>query len=57
MIVENKKLKEEIKILKLENSGLRDENNFLKDQIISMTKEFVDSLTQLNEWFRSQING
>ena len=60
--VENEKLKQEIVDLKLENKQLKNninalnsEINSLKDQIVSMTKEFVDSLQQLNEWFRSQL--
>ena len=61
--VENQKLKEEIRDLKLENrqlknqiTSLNSEIDSLKDQIVSMTKEFVNSLQQLNEWFRSQLN-
>jgi plastocyanin len=60
---ENEKLKQDIMELKLENKQLKNkitslnsEIDSLKDQIVSMTKEFVDSLQQLNEWFRSQLN-
>ena len=60
---ENKKLKNKIMGLKLENKLLKNEItllnseiNSLKDQIVSMTKEFVDALQQLNEWFRSHLN-
>ena len=60
--IENQQLRDEIRDLKLENRDLKiintelqNEIDELKNQIVLMTKEFVDSLTQLNEWFRSQL--
>lgn len=60
--IENEQLKQQITELKVENKQLKNDINSLnseidslKDQIVSMTKEFVDSLQQLNEWFRSQL--
>jgi hypothetical protein len=59
---ENEQIRQEITKLKLENRQLKNKINSLnseidslKDQIISMTKEFVNSLQQLNDWFRSQL--
>ena len=60
--VENQKLKEQIRDLKFENKQLKNridslnsEIDSLKEQIVSMTGEFVKMITQLNEWFRSQL--
>ncbi|MDH5569063.1 MAG: plastocyanin/azurin family copper-binding protein [Nitrosopumilus sp.] len=60
---ENQKLKEQIRDLKLENKQLKNridslnsEIESLKEQIVSMSGEFVKMITQLNEWFRSQLN-
>jgi len=62
LAIENQQIRDEIVDLKLENRDLKllnielqNEIQSLKDQIVLMTKEFVDSLTQLNEWFRSQL--
>jgi len=62
LAIENQQLRDEIRDLKLENRDLKllntelqNEIQSLKDQIVSMAKEFVDSLAQLNEWFRSQL--
>ena len=61
--IENQKLKEQVSNLKLENKQLKNQINSLnseidslKDQIISMSGEFVKMITQLNEWFRSQLS-
>ena len=60
--IENQKLKKENLELKLENrqlqnriTSLNSEIESLKDQIVSMSGEFVKMITQLNEWFRSQL--
>ena len=60
---ENEQLKQQNTELKLENRQLKNqikslnvEIDSLKDQIVSMIKEFVDSLQQLNSWFRSQLS-
>ncbi|MCA9828109.1 MAG: hypothetical protein KC444_06950 [Nitrosopumilus sp.] len=61
--IENQKLKEQIYELKLENKQLKNKINSLnseidslKDQIVSMSGEFVKMITQLNEWFRNQLD-
>ena len=61
--IENQKLKNEIRDLKFENKQLKNKINALnseidslKDQIVSMSGEFVKMITQLNEWFRNQLN-
>mgnify|MGYP001812204102 CR=1 FL=1 len=61
--VENEQLRNEIRDLKLENRELKNhvvswntQIDSLEDQIVSMTKEFVAAIQQLNEWFASQIN-
>ena len=54
--IENQQLRDEIRDLKLENQSLKDEIDSLKDQIVSMSDEFVTMISQLNEWFRSQLS-
>ena len=56
LIIENQKLRNENTDLKLENEQLKNEISSLKDQIISMTGEFTEMISQLNEWFRTQLS-
>ena len=56
LIMENNELKDQITDLKLENHQLKNEIDSLKDQIVTMTSEFVEMISQLNEWFRSEVN-
>lgn len=56
LIRENDELKDQITNLKLENMQLKNEIDSLKNQIVSMTSEFVGMISQLNEWFRNELN-
>lgn len=53
---ENARLKSEVNDLKLEVEELKKEIDTLKDQIVAMTGQFVDAITQLNQWFRDNLN-
>ena len=53
---EIKELKNEVRDLKLENKQLKNQVNSLKDQIVAMSGEFIDAITNLNDWFRSQLD-
>ena len=62
--IENGKLRDELTDLKLENRQLKNQLDSanerieeLEDQILAMTSEFIEMVSQLNEWFRSQLDG
>ena len=55
LLKENKRLQNEIMELKLENRELKNEINKLREQITSMSVEFIEMIKTQMEWFRSQL--
>ena len=54
-VTELEKLQERNLELETENEQLRKENISLKDQIVRMTNDFMNTVNQLNSWFQSQL--
>ncbi|WP_420545102.1 hypothetical protein [Nitrosopumilus sp.] len=56
LLMENKRMQNEITELKLENKELKNEINRLREQITSMSGEFIEMIKTQMEWFRGQIS-